>query len=709
MEKTISTYRLRQYIGKKKSLTELNINPTKKEACLNVKNNFRDYIEPFLTVQLETKDFQEEKRPQVILISAAGATGKSTMCKHLSSELNIPVFDLGIAREVASNSLTGALVKEFGSSFGSFQTAITTGEQSIIIDALDEGIAISGSNAINAFIDDVLTYANCKSNNSVPVIMFGRNQAVSFITDYLKSCNVDFLWLQISAFTLDQAGSYVDMKVKPADKFLSSYKELTEYIFDTIGSFVNQQSKVSDTFLGYAPVLDAISTAIKQKNNYMALLEEYKKNNASGILFILKVIDEIIRREKEDKINAFINEIKNDLSDKEYRKAISTTYNDINQCEALMQIIQNEDYPIKISSEEQINSKFTERMRSFIEDHPFLNGKRFENAVFESYVIARLMIEDPENIYLQTYLEDIYRDAYMLFYFLVELAKDKELDWHYISYAYRSLNSFDNRNDYGQTAIMQVGSSTEHEIKMMRNKDNKELSCYSILDENVELKPGGIVSNLTIDSDRIDLTLDSKSTEIIPPLICICRNIKVSGDVFLNAPQDESDGKGNDNRVVFECDRIDADFSNGHRPSITKNNANILLSISATKKTVPPFSEYCCDLKLPDEMSDEFKNAFVKLRKILITFRSHSKGSMARYKGKVDDARISGHTIGKALIDKLLSEHIIYEKGCMYMLDRDCTALKLGLTFDKLQATYPTPQMIIFINTVLTENKNNKH
>lgn len=702
MNKSISTFGLLESIGKKATLAELGIMAANNGPCLQIKSDFPNYIEPYLTVQFGDYNLHDKIRPSVILISAAGATGKTTMCQHLSSKLNIPVFDLGIAREVASNSLTGALVKEFDAGYGSFRNAVRDGKQSIIIDALDEGLVKSGSGSFLAFIDDVLSLASDKNDCSVSIIMFGRNQAVNFVSDYLAKSGIDFVWLQISAFTIEQAGRYVDMMVKPSNKYSNSYKELKQYIFDAIGSFVDQQSKVSDNFLGYAPVLDAISTAIKQKKNYRALLEEYRKCNVSGISFILNVISEIIRREKEDKVNEFIKKNKNDLTKEEYDKALAVTYDCLEQCKALMECIHGESHQIQISAAERINAEFTKHMKSFIEDHPFLNGKRFENTVFESYVLAKLMIEDPDNIYLQSYLVDIYRDAYMLFYFLVELTGGKTLDWQYIPYAYRSLNSFDNRKDHGQTSIVQNNNGEVHEINMARPRDRKELSCFCKFDRCVKFTPGSIVSNLTIDSDKIDIVLDAKTTEIVPPVVCVCRNVKVAGDIYINASKDKSI-EDDDRRIIFECDSFEADFSSGHRPSLTKEQKEISLSISSAKKPDPPFTEYYCDSKLPEAYTEEFKNAFVKLRKILITFRSHSKGSMARYKGKIDDSRISGYDFGKCLINKLLNEGIIYEQGCMYVLDRDMTACKLGLTFDKLQATTPTQQMEEFLNTVLSE------
>lgn len=701
MAKTISTYRLLEQIGAKTTLSNLGIVQSHTVNSIDIKKDFPEYIEPVLTFPLEGCDTPLDAYPKIVLVSAAGATGKTAMCRHLSSKLNIPVFDLGIAREVASNSLTGSLFKEFGTDFSKYLSAVQGGQQSLIIDALDEGLAKSGSNAFFAFIDDVISIASSSYGNTIPVIMLGRTQTISNLSDYLDKKGTTYTWLQISAFTRDQADKYIDQKVKPLEKYSIAYKELKEYIFNAIGSFVTNQSKVADNFLGYAPVLEAIAAALRQDSNYKGQLEEYKQNNTKGISFILDVIRKIIKREKEEKVNVFIDKFKNDLSVNEYDHAIKNTYGDLDQCKALMECIYGETFQMTVSNEARINAEFSRKTRAFIEDHPFLNVDRFENTVFESYVLARLMIEDPENPFLELYLTDKYRDAYMLYYFMIELIYDKQLTWRYIPYIYRSLISLDKRDDYGQTSIIRNVNSEECSVLMTREKDNKSFICISTIDTDKSFNPGNVLSNITIDCPAIGIILDKLSTEIIPPVVCLCDSIKVASDIIINQqPCDGNEGL-NDNNVTIECTKFNLDFQSGHRPSLTINGNNVDLSINCTNKLISPFDKYFSDSDISEDFNEDFKAAFAKLRKILITFRSHSKGSMARYKWKINDARISGHDVGKLLIDRLLKTGIIEEKGIMYYLNRDKTAQLLGLTFDKLKTTSPTPQMAQFLNEVI--------
>lgn len=683
------------------TLTDLGIRQSHTVDSIDIKKDFPEYIEPIMTFPLEGCDSPLDTNPKIVLVSAAGATGKTAMCRHLSSKLNIPVFDLGIAREVASNSLTGALFKEFGSDFSKYLSAVQAGQQSLIIDALDEGLAKSGSNAFFAFIDDVISIASSVYGNTIPIIMLGRSQTISNLSDYLDKKMTTYTWLQISAFTRDQADRYIDQKVKPLEKYSVAYKELKEYIFNAIGSFVTNQSKVADDFLGYAPVLEAIAAALRQDSNYKGLLEKYRQHNTKGISFILYVIKKIINREKEEKVNVFLNSFKNDLTNKEYDNAIQYTYGDLDQCKSLIECIYGENFQMAVSNEARINAEFSRKMKAFIEDHPFLNGNKFENTVFESYVLARLMIEDPDNPFLELYLAEKYRDAYMLYYFMIELAYDKQLTWGYIPYIYRSFISLDKRDDFGQTSIIQNDNSEECSVLMSREKDKKSFICLSTIDTDKSFNPGNVLSNLTIDCPSISIILDKLSTEIIPPVVCLCDSIRVASDIIINPQPYENNDGFKDNNVTVECNQFNLDFQSGHRPSLTINDDKVNLSINCINKLISPFDRYYSVSDIPKDFTEDFKAAFVKLRKILITFRSHSKGSMARYKWKIKDARISGHDVGKLLIERLLSKGIIEDMGVMYYLNREKTASLLGLTFDKLKTTSPTPQMVKFINEVI--------
>jgi len=90
-------YDLVAIVGSEKKPTPL-ANPTS-SFCV-VPNRAAPYIEPTFE-----KVVFEHDRPTVLLISAVGATGKTTLAHVLSNRISIPRLDLANHKPVGDNSL----------------------------------------------------------------------------------------------------------------------------------------------------------------------------------------------------------------------------------------------------------------------------------------------------------------------------------------------------------------------------------------------------------------------------------------------------------------------------------------------------------------------------------------------------------------------------------------------------------------------------
>ena len=92
------------------------------------------YIEPtFSKIDFETE------RPQVVLISAVGATGKSALAHVLSNRTSLPLLDLGKHKPVGDNTLTGLLTSAFHvEDLSRIFQGTRSGTYGVIIDGIDE-------------------------------------------------------------------------------------------------------------------------------------------------------------------------------------------------------------------------------------------------------------------------------------------------------------------------------------------------------------------------------------------------------------------------------------------------------------------------------------------------------------------------------------------------------------------------------------------
>jgi hypothetical protein len=225
------------------------------------------YIEPSFT----KNEFDAEK-PQVVLISAVGATGKSTLAQVLSNRLNMPLLSLGRHKPVGDNTLTGLLTTAFAvDQLSVIFHSIAFGEYGVIIDGIDEGRSKTTEQAFQAFLDDIARL--CKDAISPSFVLLGRTQILEECWLYLTEKQISTGLLTIDPFDLNQARSYIDnftdgLKSPQA----TQYKETRDLISAKLSTAFSAADAAPGgnflSFIGYPPVLDAIVTLLDQERNY---------------------------------------------------------------------------------------------------------------------------------------------------------------------------------------------------------------------------------------------------------------------------------------------------------------------------------------------------------------------------------------------------------------------------------------------------------
>jgi hypothetical protein len=165
------------------------------------------YIEPSFT-----KVEFEKERPAVVLISAVGATGKSTLAQVLSSRISLPLLDLGKHKPVGDNTLTGLLTSAFHvADLSKVFEGILSGTYGVIIDGIDEGRSKTNEKAFEAFLDDVVRL--CVGSEGTSFVLLGRTQILEDCWLYLMDKGVSTGLVNISPFDLDGAREYIDAVV----------------------------------------------------------------------------------------------------------------------------------------------------------------------------------------------------------------------------------------------------------------------------------------------------------------------------------------------------------------------------------------------------------------------------------------------------------------------------------------------------------------
>ena len=129
--------------------------PTFVEAPLSRSDNFGGEDDP--------------DKSEIILVSAPGAVGKSTLARQIASLTGAVYLDLAEAEPVGSNTLSGGLVK------AGILSDWQANAASLLIDGLDEARLKVTQEGFEAFLADV---AYISRGRSTPTLLFGRTGAI---------------------------------------------------------------------------------------------------------------------------------------------------------------------------------------------------------------------------------------------------------------------------------------------------------------------------------------------------------------------------------------------------------------------------------------------------------------------------------------------------------------------------------------------------
>ena len=126
-------------------------------------DGLKTFMEAPLATNTELSEAGDENTSSIILISAPGAVGKSTLARQIAFTTGAVYIDLAKADPVGGNTLSGGLVKS--GLYPAWQNQTTA----VLIDGLDEARFRVTQEAFEAFLADV---AELAKGRNVPTIMF---------------------------------------------------------------------------------------------------------------------------------------------------------------------------------------------------------------------------------------------------------------------------------------------------------------------------------------------------------------------------------------------------------------------------------------------------------------------------------------------------------------------------------------------------------
>lgn len=664
------------------------------------------FVAPVLT-KVEENSTSELSEARIILIEAVGATGKTELTKKMSNWLQSPIFDLGLTKVVAGNSLTGLLTKRMDlMDCFNYMASIRDGKANIIIDALDEGCMKTNYQGYLDFLDDVLSL---NPKKECPIILLGRYNAVELAASFFATKDVDVCTLQIEPFTLKQAEEFLDKATTTSArvKYSAIFKETRDYILQTIEGFFKDQASIkthaSERFIGYAPVLLSIAAFFDENTNYQDVLNDLKARNVKSVQLIIDIIRRILERDRHEKVMPFIKDNLLVGRDATFQKEVmDVVYSHDEQCARILYDVMGVPFPEIDIDDQHFLSAYNEHIGVWMNEHPFKGKNKIANIVFESYILALLTQNEKYAGVAYDYMH-IMGTSYMFAYIYNSLYGFEKLNSRLLPYIYESLRQLNNKHNYYSLNIEWDPNKSDEistfcDIEFEGSHDGMISYIGDVTymnDEAIDL--GQRLEYLYVDSP-LDFNLASRTVEAAAPSYIKCKNLIINSQeitVHQNLPEAN---------FMFECESATIVQHNSQFLQIGGvGRINNTLRIVSPERPEYPLFEYWIsgDVKLRD-LSEEITTRYKKLRAIILDFRSHSKHVLAKLSEKIDNI-MGNNPVGQAVINALQEKKVMYREGHLYKLDTDVMDEVLGLSYDGIRNFEMSEKAIEFLKNIEIE------
>jgi hypothetical protein len=680
------------------------------EAFHIMQTSNRYFIEPTFTIEEKSKGF-----PKIILISAVGASGKSTLAKELSFRTHSILLDLAVHDAVGSNSLTGLIASAYPpEKILDVFDSLRKGEMGIIIDGADEGKAKTAPNAFFAFLDDIAKM--CESApQGASFIVLGRSNVMEDCFIYLDCKNINVELWQLDPFSKEQAQIYID-KHQTNGAGNECYRNVCHLILNGLEKSLQQSDNDQDEvlrFMGYAPVLDTISEIIEIENrsNLYAFYNELQKEEFQNDRILCDILEYLLKREKGKIDTGFVKPRSSFFAGTDGKEIEKSIYSPLEQARRLISLCEGKVCRIGNFKDEALQEEYDHFLNEngFLSEHPFLKNTQFRNQVFESYILAKLLLAQDEKAKNEacSYLMGKV-PSYYLIVFMLQCNPGNgviALPVAFLPCLLQATMGMKTRKtfveieiDESETAgVIDVGidiSSFPMDQGDGRNSKNEMQHRHTLkiemsVDAEEKIELGNVLENVSVYLPNYKLSIGERgSLLVLSPFVDI-----EAKSLELSAKKVEISNSGVDNVISINAPEVIVALED-------RDNISNLDRLQIVTRTGLGYPFFKCqkDFLIPH---DDIKMEHVlRLRKILMLFRSRSQGNMARFCDKIEHRRVLKGEWEKKLLNQLLEDSILEKEGSMYYISPEKIDEMLEVNWEQLRNGVFSNKFIQYVNKI---------
>ena len=619
------------------------------------------------------------------LVAAPGAVGKSTLAKQISARTGAVYLNLAKAETVAGNYLTGGLVKN--QLLPSWEDQKTT----ILIDALDEArLRVTPSSFVD-FLNDVESLAR---GRSVPTVLFGRVGIVEEAWIILSENGLDCPVLDIDFFDEKRAKRFIMSALGRLaneagnERLATSLDSHKSMYGDAVANFVEGlgEATASDgaRFAGYAPVLEAVATVLSGVTNPANLNDAVQQEMQGQVLQYLA--DRILDREAEklrDQLQGVTGAVKKEL------------YSPEEQLTRLTQRIYQTTGPVMPSVEvpSEHRTAYDTALKNFLPQHPFLDGTgdQESGAVFGAVINARALFS-PSTETVDAAEKHAGHGTHapnpFLIDFYLNIAQQRSGDPplvppEHIIALYESVLARASVGDFVRLTIEGDEDSEDADVEIHISSAGAQGVDPRILLRTSQagvLRFGRQVNGVSVDAPQLDVVIGSgNSVEMIAPVSLNVARLKFDCPE-LAVQRGNHKGAGKDAAVILEASELLE--SKVTSAPLVRNGTELLVTWPGSSSY--PWTQFSI-VSNETNSRDIHHDAPLGLRRLVLAFRSHSRGRLARYQDKIEHVRMTKGKLGVAIRERLMRDGILSIEGEMYFLDPDKLGSVVGTKYQDLK------------------------
>ena len=649
-----------------------------------ITEGLRTFKEAPLTLN---EEFSRDKDPaecSILLVSAPGAVGKSTLARQIAYRTGSVYIDLAQSEPVGGNTLSGGLARS--GLYSSWENE----ELTVMIDGLDEAKLKVSEGGFHAFLSDIGVLSSRRKR--MKTVVFGRTKTIEDAWLYIPG-EYRVAVLEIGYYGIEASIEFAETTLHEnhSDRlpFASVDREALTLLLERLRSATEGDE---NRFAGYAPVLQAVAERVASEDNPINFINELKRGGQPPVT--LQSITLSILRREQGKLNQI------QLQDPTLHEKLYTPEEQLARLVSLTYKTPPPQLP-EMSPEDL--TTYTEKVGPWLEDHPFLGGSdQPRSAVFEAAIKAKALRHEIAALTAsQMELEkgELANPFLYLFYDTEDEPQGFDIQGEHIGVYYNSLRA--------SLANGEMAFLTIEDDEYGEDKTGDAIGEIEIVRRGIEdpvqtqfrtprvgpVRLGHHVrdTDIFMPEARVEIGPNTEAV-LVAPVSIECKEIALETENLRAEARVDAELS----TVVLRAGRLD-----GSPITRVPTTHNVDLFVSWPGSEAFPWHNFQ-DSHWQEAVGDpQFEEALRRFRMFVLSFRSDKAKGLARHQNKIEGTRMVKGT-GQAVLNLMRGKNIVSRNQSRYSLSTVRLAELTSMTYSDFLTRNFTAEARQFVREALS-------